>query len=318
VRGAWNYGIAAAILLLGVATVLAGSDHWLPALLGHFRLHMADTALVLALAVAVTRFRMPVRMGLCFSALGVWVFNTNFVDEAMPRAGLPANSGESIVLRVAFANVLASNDDYDLMVAWVRSERVDLLVASEITDRWLNALEALREELSHGHNARYGDLAILSRRPMERPTENLSVRFARAAAAEIGTPVGPVTIVSAHPTVPLGAERTAIRDRALARLGARAVEAQGGVIVAGDFNATPWSPPFRAMVREAGLAFGGGARRKTWPVWPNWPMWLALPIDHVLAGRGCVVIDLRHGPDVGSDHLPVIAEIRCFARVSAP
>lgn len=120
-RGAWKYGIAVAILLLGVATILAGSDNWLPALLGHFRLHIADTALLLALAVATTRFRLVTRVGLCLAALSIWLFNTNFVDEAMPRARLPMQPGDSIVLRVAFANVLATNDDYYLMVTWVRS-----------------------------------------------------------------------------------------------------------------------------------------------------------------------------------------------------
>ena len=229
-RGAWNYGIAAAILLLGVATVLADSDHWLPALLGHFRLHIADAALVLALALAVTNFRLPARMALCLSALAIWIYNTNFVEEAMPRASAPAEASDSIVMRVAFANVLATNDDYDLLVAWVRSENVDLLVASEVTDRWLNALEALCDELPHGHNARYGDLAVLSRLPMMRPTENLSIPFARMAAAEVETPIGPITVLSAHPTVPFSTRRNAIRERAFARLGARAVEAPGGVI----------------------------------------------------------------------------------------
>jgi endonuclease/exonuclease/phosphatase (EEP) superfamily protein YafD len=42
-----------------------------------------------------------------------------------------------------------------------------------------------------------------------------------------------------------------------------------------------------------------------------------LSIDHVMAGRGCVVTNLSHGPDVGSDHLPVIAEIRCFPTLSS-
>jgi endonuclease/exonuclease/phosphatase family metal-dependent hydrolase len=44
--------------------------------------------------------------------------------------------------------------------------------------------------------------------------------------------------------------------------------------------------------------------------WPSWmPRSLRLPLDLVLVGKDLAVSSMALGPDAGSDHLPVIAEI---------
>lgn len=45
----------------------------------------------------------------------------------------------------------------------------------------------------------------------------------------------------------------------------------------------------------------------TWPV-GFWP--LRIPIDHALHSAGVIVRDVRVGPDVGSDHFPLVVEAR--------
>lgn len=75
------------------------------------------------------------------------------------------------------------------------------------------------------------------------------------------------------------------------------------VIVAGDFNCTPWSAPFRALTCNLRPA----SRSRTWP--SRMPL---LPLDHILF-RGLQVV--RAGTwNAGaarqaSDHLPVFAEL---------
>ncbi|NJM92853.1 MAG: endonuclease/exonuclease/phosphatase family protein, partial [Rhodospirillaceae bacterium] len=44
-----------------------------------------------------------------------------------------------------------------------------------------------------------------------------------------------------------------------------------------------------------------------WPSMLPWP--LRLPIDHVLSRGHLVVTDFSAGPEIDSDHFPVIAEI---------
>jgi endonuclease/exonuclease/phosphatase family metal-dependent hydrolase len=45
----------------------------------------------------------------------------------------------------------------------------------------------------------------------------------------------------------------------------------------------------------------------SWPV-GLWP--LALPIDHCLVSEKVEVVDRWMGPDVGSDHYPLVVDVR--------
>jgi endonuclease/exonuclease/phosphatase (EEP) superfamily protein YafD len=80
-------------------------------------------------------------------------------------------------------------------------------------------------------------------------------------------------------------------------------------IAAGDFNFTVYSPAYARMLRESGLAdaFAGRGWQPTWMA-GFWP--LALRIDHVLASRSLCVEHAEVGPDVGSDHRPLLVRLR--------
>ena len=77
-------------------------------------------------------------------------------------------------------------------------------------------------------------------------------------------------------------------------------------IVMGDFNSTPWSDVQTAF-RKATWLDNRGPLVATWPA--QIPAPFRVPIDTVFVGGGLTLRDLRAGPNLGSDHLPVIAEI---------
>jgi len=83
-----------------------------------------------------------------------------------------------------------------------------------------------------------------------------------------------------------------------------------GQIVLGDFNSAPWNPVQRAFRAATGLE-NRAAFLDTWaPSWPSWhPFFARIPIDPIFAGGTLAIRKLKVGPDVGSDHLPVEAEI---------
>jgi endonuclease/exonuclease/phosphatase (EEP) superfamily protein YafD len=80
------------------------------------------------------------------------------------------------------------------------------------------------------------------------------------------------------------------------------------VIVAGDMNATPYSPLFRKLLKVAGLkdTRTGFEWQPTWPAY--FPL-LWIPIDHILASPGIQIFSRGTGSFIGSDHFPVIAEL---------
>ena len=66
----------------------------------------------------------------------------------------------------------------------------------------------------------------------------------------------------------------------------------------------------KALARDLALVNG----RREHGVMGSYPAWLPfgilrLPIDHLLASRDFTVIGARLGPDIGSDHLPLVTTL---------
>jgi len=79
-------------------------------------------------------------------------------------------------------------------------------------------------------------------------------------------------------------------------------------IIAGDFNATPFSPVFKNFLQVSGLK----DTRKGFGWQPTWPVFfpgLWIPIDHILVSPEIQVNKRSTGSYIGSDHYPVIAEL---------
>lgn len=80
------------------------------------------------------------------------------------------------------------------------------------------------------------------------------------------------------------------------------------VLMVGDFNATVGHAPFRGLLRVAGLTDITGSMT-TWPTHlKGFPAVLGL--DHVLTRGNISPLRVRRGSASGSDHVPVIADIR--------
>ena len=80
------------------------------------------------------------------------------------------------------------------------------------------------------------------------------------------------------------------------------------LVVAGDFNVTPFSVHYGDFLKGTGLrdsALGFGIS----PTWNRRFPWVAIPIDHVFVSDDLVVMDRRVGPACGSDHSPVIVTL---------
>jgi endonuclease/exonuclease/phosphatase (EEP) superfamily protein YafD len=75
--------------------------------------------------------------------------------------------------------------------------------------------------------------------------------------------------------------------------------------VAGDFNLTPFSLKLVKLMRWTGLR-----AHLTWQF--SWPTHMGFPLvllDNVLTTPDLGTVSARLGPNVGSDHYPVIVEL---------
>jgi len=119
--------------------------------------------------------------------------------------------------------------------------------------------------------------------------------------ARFGPELSGLTVVGLHlarpPAVDLQVRQAAEATPVIAAAGAP-------VVVAGDFNATPFSVVTRTFAHDAGL------RRVT--SLPSWPSFVRLPqvaIDHIFVSPDVAVTGVRLGEPGGSDHYPVIADL---------
>src|SRR5205085_6340887 len=129
-----------------------------------------------------------------------------------------------------------------------------------------------------------------------------------AAWARFQGQAGDYVLAVAHMTWPIPDGR---QDRDLAVLAKPLRAMKADTILAGDFNATPWSFPLRRFERASGLhrrthalpTFPAGqvTSRRLRTIGP------VLPIDHVYSSGGWGLVSLERGPDLGSDHFPLVA-----------
>jgi hypothetical protein len=107
-----------------------------------------------------------------------------------------------------------------------------------------------------------------------------------------------------------------IRNLELAILAETVAKEPGPVLVMGDFNTTPSALPFYRLLKAANLnrVACGGPNPGTWrPIdWSGTTMdripGLRVTIDHILV-RDLDVQACEVGPDIGSDHFPLIVTI---------
>ena len=141
----------------------------------------------------------------------------------------------------------------------------------------------------------------------------------------LATPAGPVTMVAAHPLLPLhnAAESAAEAERLRGVLGS--LPGPAPVVVAGDFNMTWDHTRFRAL-RSLGYVDstegGGDGPVPTWPHGRRLPGGLTVPpvigIDHVLARGAARIGDTRTVEVAGTDHLGLRARVALPAGRDAP
>ena len=104
---------------------------------------------------------------------------------------------------------------------------------------------------------------------------------------------------------PLSSAFAHARDQALQDEARHLTQTGGLGLMAGDLNTTPWARGLwgaeQAQMRRASLAV---------PTWPNaWGGLTVLPLDHVLASPGWQLLDAQTGPDLGSDHGPMVVQL---------
>ena len=225
---------------------------------------------------------------------------------------LDDEGGGPETLKLLHANVLSSNDKHQRLIDLVAAEDPDMIFLQEVTDDWVSGLRPLQTDYPYFYTeARSGNfgIAVYSKIRLDSVSHVDSPPLAYptiTATATIGKQN--LTLISSHPTIPLGKRLYSARNQQLDSVLELVEAAEWPVVFLGDLNATVWDPQFKKFVSSSGLsnARHGFGLLATWPTYLPFAM---IPIDHVLVSEGIGVTQMKTGRSMGSDHLPLIVTL---------
>jgi len=226
-------------------------------------------------------------------------------------------AADTETLKIVQFNLWGRNTDPRGTARWILDRDPDVVVLEEAYARSGGVARALAGRYPHQTSCaepRPCSTMILSkRRPLRAGGLSSAVSEARLAGAWATLPSrgGAFTVVGVHYTWPWPAgpqqQMTLRLSRVLGRF------RQDRLILAGDFNSTPWSFSLRRQDRLFGLQ----RRTRALPSWPAGDIsrlhaptpFPVLPIDHVYAGAAWRTVSVERGPRLGSDHYPVVVTL---------
>lgn len=298
---------AAALVSAGAVTALGYLAPWWPRadMPNHFTpliiaVCVAGLAL-LALEARKNAMQRRTRLMLVAGLIAVTAINVTSVLRALATTAVAAQ-GTADTLTVVSFNVWSKNQRIDEATRWLVDQQADVIILQEMTFKNRQPIKRdLAATYPYVHDCGCNDIVMFSRRPWT--TAGGQQRTAEQPAMSWLTLVDgdgrEFRVVGLRPRYVMHpAEHAAHYDwlvRHAGKLGDR--------LILADFNAAPWSWQMMRFVAASSLR-RHGTYAATWP--SRLPVVL---IDNVLTTRDIKSVSFRTGPDLGSDHLPIIATV---------
>lgn len=231
----------------------------------------------------------------------------------------PGDRGQSI--RILISNVLMENRRGDDFIALVREHKPDLVLALETDTWWDERLRALDRDypysVKHPQGNLYG-IHLFSKLELtgtdvrflvdgDVPSIRTEVRLRSGESIEFN---------GVHPRPPLPQQGTEQRDAELLIVGRQVKANAKPTIVAGDLNDVAWSHTTRLFQRISGL-LDPRRGRGLFNTFPANYLGLQWPLDHVFHDDSFTLVQLQRLRNIGSDHFPVLVELKYEPRAEA-
>ena len=235
-------------------------------------------------------------------------------------------------LKVVTFNLSYDNPGLKPTVEFLAKSGADVIGLSEVTPEAKKALARLDEIYPHRVDCvgkdRFCELMLLSKKPLRYGfAGRIGPKLTYIASADLDFQGSAISVAVAHIVLPfvkpdwhelqqwlppgdasplLPQTPVLWQSMQMAVLADYAKSLGRDQILMGDFNSVPWMD-VQVAFRTATNLDNRGPLVATWPT--GLPPFMRVPIDTVFVGGGLTLRNLQPGPDLGSDHLPVIAEI---------
>ncbi|HWD13004.1 endonuclease/exonuclease/phosphatase family protein [Pseudochrobactrum sp. sp1633] len=315
------FALLIVLVLLSVPLVLGFFGRVHPALdsFAHFRAHIAALMAIGGIILLFTSLRREAAM---VTLLGLSAFSTtvNWSGEAKPAVA----ETDAVTYRLMQINLLQNNADPKALLQAVARNKPDIITYQEGSEQWQPWLKTLEGSYPYRHQCgslpkKWG-VGILSRRPFADFGTPVCTGDGVLATALVNLSGTNVLVSSLHQSWPWPFKQVQQFEMLRPALEPMANPHGIPVIIAGDFNAAPWSTNLRQyeMLTETKRIAGAGPTWLTTRLPDALRPWIGLPIDHILINETVTMRSIRTGEPIGSDHQPLLLEFSVPASASEP
>ena len=226
---------------------------------------------------------------------------------AKPLTITPRAYAGNAALKVVSFNILYKNRQNDKIAEYLNKEDADIILLQEYHEYHSPLVKQLKAKYPYQHvciKKPYCGLALLSKTPFNN-LESLprSFKTPPVISAEFKIKdAEPVRIIGTHIRWPFKPHQQSWN---MEWLTSYTNKVKKPVILLGDFNHTPWSWRLSKFAFETRLK-RHATFSKSWPAFSGYSVFL---IDHVFSSKEVTNIKTSVGPNLGSDHLPVISKL---------
>ena len=242
-----------------------------------------------------------------FGALAAWLRDRRWLILllALPLPWLtaspsaPAATHPAATLSILSANLNLDNPDAKVLLAIVQQTQPDVVMLLELTPHYAAQLKTWADypyQALEPEDSPFG-MGMVSRVPLHAVQVIKDEEDIRRMEAEISFNQRTVRLIAFHPMPPVRANFHQQRNVTLLSMAKAAQASSEPTIIAGDFNASPWSS---AMVGLDG--FGMCRASSLEGTWPAALGVVGLPLDQVLISPEWSVESNEVIPHPGSDH----------------
>lgn len=298
---------AIALLLVIMASMLS-SLHYFAELLSHFQFQYFWIAILLFVLFALLRRKKACVITLISLLLAASQVIPLYFDWAEPHAKTVSKRA----IKMMLSNVYSGNREHNKLIEFIKDEQPDILVLQEVNKRWVDKLTVLFElypyRLIEPRSDNFG-IAVFSKIDTVKQ-ELIYLGGVKIPSVESTFSVNDkvFSFITTHPVPPISQDYYQFRNTQLATVAKRISKIDTAKVLIGDLNITTWSSDYQLLELDTGLRNA----RHGFGVLPTWPVNLStlmIPIDHILVSQEFAVKNLFTGPDVGSDHLPLVVVV---------
>ncbi len=308
--------IITAVLFLSVVFSLFAKFNWFFDLFSHFTLQYIVASAIMSLVLFLYKKGIP-----AFVAIVICVFEISKLYPLIIKENLNESAKYDVVNVLQF-NVNKNNNNIDEIARWIisMSEDLEIVVLFEVNNKWDEALRRIKWTYPYSirKDVRGGrEIVVFSRLYID----ELEVKYLgeeKAPAIVLrGETTGyemPFVLYAMHPPPPVLPSAAKRRNDLLVSAAASiATEPAAHKFMVADFNTTRFSPWFRKIEALSGLhdsneGIGLEAYRTTWPKY--FTHYFGLTLDNILISDNIVVARKEIGSSMGSDHYPVLTNLR--------